>query len=1605
MRSYNITFILITIFMLGLSLNTRAQKNNVKPSIDGPDGFRVGSFSGNLSYTRSDIFIESIGPDLDFEFSYKSHKRNRNRGFGYGWTFSFDKFYTQDANFLTIEGTDGGTKTYNFGGENWNAQSGVFDVLEEYAPGQFRSTSKDGTQCYFEDPSHKRVTKIMDRCQSTMMLTYTDSLVTQITDHTGRSLELEWTNGQLTKLTNNLLAEPRVFMYAYNGEGDLVEVTNPLGFKVKYTYDDAHRLIKVVNENNIPTYIIYHKTGGTKQIASCDMVMTFSYNPIQFETYVVQQVGDDRSITTYGFDEDGRIKEKQGNCCGYNESYVYDADNNVIYVENGNGEGTTANYDSRGNIISETDPLGNTETAEYEPNFNKVTTNVDALGNSTTYGYDTKGNLLQVDYPLGVSESFTYDAVGNTITSTNGNNHTTTYEYDTYGYLSKIINPDSTEIEYVNDAVGNTLSVTDENEHTTTFAYDAMDQLIIQTNALGYLSHTVYDGVGNVIEEINELGYATTYEFDGLNQLISKTTPAGITTHFEFDASGNIIKSIDGRGNVYTYEYNSRNQLTSQKDPLGFEIMMEYDAAGRKTMETDRLGNMMTYEYNEGGQLMSQTDPEGNTYTYTYDALGRRSSVTNPRGFISSVTYDALDRVIVETDALGNTIEKTYDDNDNLIEKKDQRGNITKYFYDAMDRKIRIEFPEGLVAKFTYDDAGNELTSSPSAGVINSSTYDALNRRTHEENAGGDIREMVYDSIGRIIEERLPNGNIILNTYDADNRLTGQSDNEGHIITYQYNANNDIIYELDADSLTYTYTFDALNRLIEEKDQSGRKRTTEYNANGLPLKQIDKDGGISTIEYSTLGLALKITNANGDITTFQYDEMANLTALTDAKGNTTTFEFDALNRQTKTNYPDGTSMQLNIDPAGNIISRVDAQNRTTNYTYDAFNRLRVKDYPDATTCTFDYDMRNRLINADNAHAQISFAYDDNNRLMSETVGTEVISYTYNESTRIKTITYPSGRVIEEQMDFRRRVTNVKEGSNQIASKTFSNEQIGTLTFGNGLTSQYAYNANRALERHTVNPGAVFDFSFSYNNKDQKTAKGNLTFPDFSEVYGYDSNNRLLAHKRGAIVNDDIPSPADIFGFTYDGVGNRLTASKNGTSTSYVANNTNAYTSTTTNSNTTNLSYTLDGQLTSDGVQTYDYDIDGRLTNVDANIEYKYDALGRRYQKIVSGVTTTYYYYDDQLIQENTSTGATREHIYLDLLDFRVATIYSGGTYYYHLDILNSVIGLSNAAGSVFERYEYDSYGNVQLYDGSYTPISNSTVDNHFYFTGKELDNESGLYYMRARHYHPGLGRFIQRDPLGFFDGPNIYQYVASNPINNYDPDGMKSCVSIGGKKDSKNQKKNDRVIIRGRGSSLRGAAILSSLEVSASGKICEACCKKTKTQGTTIDFKATVTGSFSAEVNGLTFFPLSRAITVAARLADFEIFAGVKLSLSASGSINKKKDACGKWSGGGCVTATVKTSGELYVKSTNSKGRNARGSRDRRVNASIGASVSGTFTAKVCLNCKDTGCSTECEVSSTFEAKAWIHVSITVWGIKTRISEEASYTETAKSKTCLIPIG
>ena len=83
-------------------------------------------------------------------------------------------------------------------------------------------------------------------------------------------------------------------------------------------------------------------------------------------------------------------------------------------------------------------------------------------------------------------------------------------------------------------------------------------------------------------------------------------------------------------------------------------------------------------------------------------------------------------------------------------------------------------------------------------------------------------------------------------------------------------------------------------------------------------------------------------------------------------------------------------------------------------------------------------------------------------------------------------------------------------------------------------------------------------------------------------------------------------------------------------------------------------------------------------------------------------------------------------------------------------------------------------------------------DNPYTFTGRRLDDESGIYYYRNRYYHAQLGRFVSRDPVGFQDGMNLYQYTRSNSIRFTDPSGKKSNPPIGRAKQWCDYVKNNR---------------------------------------------------------------------------------------------------------------------------------------------------------------------------------------------------------------------
>ena len=117
-------------------------------------------------------------------------------------------------------------------------------------------------------------------------------------------------------------------------------------------------------------------------------------------------------------------------------------------------------------------------------------------------------------------------------------------------------------------------------------------------------------------------------------------------------------------------------------------------------------------------------------------------------------------------------------------------------------------------------------------------------------------------------------------------------------------------------------------------------------------------------------------------------------------------------------------------------------------------------------------------------------------------------------------------------------------------------------------------------------------------------------------------------------------------------------------------------------------------------------------------------------------------------------------------------------YYYHYDGGGNVVALTSHSKQVVARYGYDAFGNTissglvtgdpTLTDATHQLQQN---DNPYRFSTKWRHSGSGLYDYGYRFYSPGMGRWINRDPIREAGGLNLYKFNHNSPTNYVDPDG------------------------------------------------------------------------------------------------------------------------------------------------------------------------------------------------------------------------------------------
>ncbi len=139
-----------------------------------------------------------------------------------------------------------------------------------------------------------------------------------------------------------------------------------------------------------------------------------------------------------------------------------------------------------------------------------------------------------------------------------------------------------------------------------------------------------------------------------------------------------------------------------------------------------------------------------------------------------------------------------------------------------------------------------------------------------------------------------------------------------------------------------------------------------------------------------------------------------------------------------------------------------------------------------------------------------------------------------------------------------------------------------------------------------------------------------------------------------------------------------------------------------------------------------------------------------------------------------------ECIQLNLLVAAWPQSVPAGAYYLLQDLLYRAAALTNSGGYVVEAYDTDAYGNTLIFTAPDTSgnwwgdaaVQSSYGANEIIYCGYRFDSETQLYYVRNRTYNPVLGRWIQRDPIGYAGGINLHEYVKSGPVGAADPSGL-----------------------------------------------------------------------------------------------------------------------------------------------------------------------------------------------------------------------------------------
>ena len=392
-------------------------------------------------------------------------------------------------------------------------------------------------------------------------------------------------------------------------------------------------------------------------------------------------------------------------------------------------------------------------------------------------------------------------------------------------------------------------------------------------------------------------------------------------------------------------------------------------------------------------------------------------------------------------------------------------------------------------------------------------------------------------------------------------------------------------------------------------------------------------------------------------------------------------------------------------------------------------------------------------------------------------------------------------------DFSGRLTAVTDGEKTLAEYVYSASGNPVVKkIGGNITSTYGYDELlniKALKTETEKQTLADNHYFYDGNGNQIRREG----LEGTTGYAYDGRNRLT----------EISYPSALGGYTeklgYDAAGNRIRRETEQEITTYRYDNCNRlqelrreYKNTETSTAQPQIiRYTYDrqGNMLSEGEKKYSYDSFGRMVRAEVPVEHRgasnkpdkhagfsnaaqstgetfgtqenssatrefqvqinrYDGEGLRHEMEENGRLIKFLYNEDsEVVAEETGNGTITR--YIRGLGIISSDSEEAKTYYHYVsDEQGSITHVLSEDAEILNHYSYDAFGNIIE--------KTEKVENRFCYNGEMLDPVTQQYYLRARFYHPVIGRFTQEDTY-YGDGLNLYQYCQANPVGYVDPSG------------------------------------------------------------------------------------------------------------------------------------------------------------------------------------------------------------------------------------------